>query len=127
MTLITPYPNTSSSAFDRTLGVAVLANLDRIRAFRRRHESPVAAPDSDGEDPPKSRGRSPGWLKKMARSHGSLRRSASSAEDSVAMHDRGSSQMDGACFGKPDAAETVEEPVNQMPAFLKMSPEGTYL
>ena len=100
--------------------------MDRIRAFRQRRESPVAAPQGDAQESSKSRGSSPGWLKKMARSHGSSNRSTSTVEASVAMRDRGSSQMDGACFGKPDAPEINEpEPaVNQMPKFLKMSPEG---
>lgn len=42
------------------------------------------------------------------------------------MNERGSSQMDGACFGKPDAPEIdePEPPVNQMPKFLKLTPEG---
>jgi hypothetical protein len=103
--------------------------MDRIRAFRQQCDSPVAAPEGDAQESRKSRGRSPGWLKKMARSNGSSKRSTSTVEDSVAMHDRGSSQMDGACFGKPDAPEVNEpEPaVNQMPTFLKMSPEGEWL
>jgi hypothetical protein len=126
VTQVTSNPNFLFSTLARTPRVAGFANLDRIRSFRLRRESPVAAPDPDLQDSPKSRGRSPGWLKKMALGHGSSKRSTSTVEDSVAM-DRDSSQMDGACFGKPDAPEIAEpEPtVNQMPKFLKMSPEGT--
>ena len=76
------------------------------------------------QEPPKSRGRSPGWLKKMARGHGSSTRSRSAIETSVAMHERGSSQMDGACFGKPDAPEADEPEPAAMPSFLKLTPEG---
>lgn len=45
------------------------------------------------------------------------------------MHERDSSQMDGACFGKPDGPEIVEpeKPVDKMPKFLKLTAEGMLL
>lgn len=64
----------------------------------------------------------------MARRHGSSKRSTSATEISVAKHEDGSSQIDGACFGKPDAPETVQpEPAIEMPSFLKLTPEGVLL
>ena len=45
------------------------------------------------------------------------------------MHGRSPSQMDGACFGKPDAPEIIEpeSAVDKMPKFLKMTPQGMFV
>ena len=107
----------SSSRFPDlpALARAGVSNLDRVRAFRRRHESPAASEE------PKSRGRSPGWLSRMNRNRSSSKRSRSPvvlAGDPVP-------QMDGACFGRlvqADAELDAEPP--QMPAFLMSSPDG---
>lgn len=68
----------------------------------------------------------------MARSHSPSTQSASAEEISVPMYDRVPSQMDGACLGKPDGAEgprivEPEPPVEKMPKFLKLTPEGMLL
>jgi hypothetical protein len=64
----------------------------------------------------------------MARRHGSSKNSGSSAgfsETSSPTHEREPSQMDGACFGKPDAPEPEPEPeIPAMPMFLQLTPEG---
>jgi hypothetical protein len=102
-----------------------LATLDKLRAFRRRHESPTPA----AEDSPKARGRSPGWLSKMHRNHSSLKRSRSPvviSEDSSSV-----AQVDGACLGRPSKPDVDDEPVEparpappQMPSFLKLTEIG---
>jgi hypothetical protein len=108
----------------RTSGAASTVNLDRLRAFRRRQESPTTSSDSlSADESPKPRGRSPGWLSKMHRNHSTSKRSRSPqvvSRDSSALP-----QTDGSCFGKPAVAVQEPEPEApkppELPSFLRLT------
>jgi hypothetical protein len=95
--------------------------LDRIRAFRRRHESPSPTPTPD-----EPRSRSPGWLSRMDRLRSSTKRAHSPVALSPQTHTV--PQMDGSCFGKPAKAQsTPGTPAPpEMPLFLQLTEEGKF-
>lgn len=104
-----------------------VANLDRLRAFKRRRESPTGSSSSSSqEDPKKTRSRSPAWLSKMHRNRSSSKRSGSPV--GVASESSDVAQLDGSCFGKPAGAKYQDEPVQEgpppLPSFLTLTEIG---
>jgi len=91
-------------------------NLDRIRVFRRRQDSPSLNPDE--REP---RERSPGWFQRMHRNMSSSKRSRSSSTQPETP-------------SEVDRPEPLPEPATardhnsdglpKMPAFLQQSPSG---
>ncbi len=116
-----------SDAPSRFLGAASVINLDRLRAIRRRQDSPAKSPATlSADESPQRRGRSPGWLSKMHRNRSKSKRSRSPSvvpEDSCTLP-----QTDGSCFGRPAAAAAQEpEPEPEapkppeLPSFLRLT------
>jgi hypothetical protein len=86
--------------------------VDRIRAFRRRHESPSDTPNLAISILDKTRARSPGWRGKME----ALRSSTKRAHSATPPPDNSVPQVDGACLGKPDAAGDAAPPAKAVKA-----------
>ena len=118
------------TSYSRTLLVFPnrIATLERIRAFRRRHESPSPS-TSPGSQSPIARSRSPAWLNKMHRSSSKRAHSpALNADEPLPKIP----QLDGALFGKPPEPDVVENEISQsvvedpppIPAFLRLTDGG---
>jgi hypothetical protein len=92
-----------------------VTNLDRIRVFRRRQDSPSLGPDE--REP---RERSPGWFQRMHRNMSSSKRSRSSSTQPETP-----SEVDRPEPPEPTAArDNKSDGLPKMPAFLLQSPSG---
>lgn len=91
-------------------------NLDRIRVFRRRQDSPSRSPD---DQEPKER--SPGWFQRMHRNMSSSKRSRSSSTQPETPSEIDRSET----VNQNDAArDHVSDGSPKMPLFLRQSPSG---
>jgi hypothetical protein len=94
--------------------------LDRIRAFRRRQDSP--SPSSSPESSPRiTRERSPNWFHRMQRTRSSSKRSRSASTQPENSSDDGHPET----VAHPGVARDLksDEPMN-MPAFLQQTQAG---
>ena len=108
-----PLINTSS-----TIQISV-RNLDRIRVFRRRQDSPSLS--TDEREP---RERSPGWFQRMHRNMSSSKRSRSSSTQPETPSEVDRPEP----LHQPDAArDHKSDRLQKMPAFLQQSPSGRCL
>jgi hypothetical protein len=117
--------------------------LDRLRAFRRRQESPSVSPGLAVQEEKTARAKSPGWRAKMDRLRTSTKRAHSPATPPPE-NASNLPQTDGACFGKPDqgadaapaakiakadgpdAGAATEDGPLEMPAFLQLTDIGKW-
>jgi hypothetical protein len=110
-----PPPPTKASSAKQTR----VSNLDRIRHFRRRQDSPSLSPDE--REP---REKSPGWFQRMHQNMSSSKRSRSSSTQPETPSEVDRPEL----LPQPVAARDLKsDGLPKMPAFLQQSPSGRCL